>query len=107
VLSTELNDRLDSTLASWPARRSSVEWDDWSPAWRERLLYLGSRCRLEQADVPGTRELADAWRRLSQLHRHYTTLAVQFSKEIGPWADGLHQAMETVRKTVPPPAPAQ
>lgn len=102
VLSTELNERLDSTLASWPARRSSVEWDDWSPAWRERLLSLGAKCRLEKADVAGTRELAEAWRRLAQLHRHYTTLAVQFSKEIGPYADGVHQAMEAVRKTAPP-----
>lgn len=102
VLSTELNRRLDATLASWPARRSGVEWEDWSPAWRERLLRVGARCRLAQADVPAAADLSDAWRRLGQLHRHYTTLAVQFSKEIGPYADGLHQAMEKARKSTPP-----
>jgi hypothetical protein len=101
VLSTELNDRLDATLASWPARRSSVEWEDWSPAWRERLLKVAARCRLDEGDAPGTADLRVAFLKLAQLHRHYTTLAVQFSKEIGPYADGLHQAMEKARRSSP------
>jgi len=105
VLSTELNHRLDETLASWPARRSSVEWEDWSPAWRERLLKVGARCRLQQGDAPDTADLAAAWHSLEQLHRQYTTLAVQFSKEIGPFADGLHQAMEKARRSSPAAPP--
>ena len=105
LLSTELNRRLDSTLASWPARRSSVEWEDWSPAWQQRLRDVGARCRLEEQDVPAAARLRVAWKRLAQLHRHYTTLAVQFSKEIGPNADALHDAMEQARKSVASPAP--
>lgn len=105
ALSTELNRRLDATLASWPARRSSVEWEDWSTEWRERLLGVGARCRLEEGDVPAAAHLREAWRRLGELHRNYTTLAVQFSKETGPYADRLHQAMEKARKSTPPPAP--
>jgi hypothetical protein len=101
LLSTELNGRLDATLASWPARRSSVEWEDWSPAWHQRFLDVGAHCRLAEGDVPSTAALREAWDRLGSLHRHYTTLAVQFSKEIGPNADALHDAMEKARKSVP------
>jgi hypothetical protein len=101
-LSAELNRRLDATLAGWPARHSSVEWEDWSPAWRQRLLVVGARCRLEEGDVPQAADLQQAWLRLGQLHRQYTTLAVQFSKEIGPWADSLHQAIEKARASLPP-----
>lgn len=104
-LSTELNRRLDSTLASWPARRSSVEWEDWSPAWHQKMLDVASRCRLQERDVPAAVDLRDAWTKLWQLHRHYTTLAVQFSKEIGPYADGLHAAMEKARRSTPPAPP--
>lgn len=100
-LSTELNKTLDATLASWPARRSSVEWEDWSPNWRGRLLNVGARCRLSKGDVSGTAELQLAYQRLSELHRHYTTLAVQFSKEIGPHADALNEAMRRARNSIP------
>lgn len=100
VLSKELNRRLNDTLASWPARRSSVQWEDWSPAWRTKLLALDARCRLSQGDVSGTKELKAAYQRLSELHRHYTTLAVQFSKEIGPSADRLQAAMKRARQSV-------
>ena len=99
-LNTELNNRLDAMLSSWPARRSGVEWEDWSPAWRGRLLAVGSRCRLSEGDAPGTRELAVAWERLFELHRHYTTLAVQFSGEIGPHSDKVHHAMDDARRAV-------
>ncbi|MGC4114080.1 MAG: hypothetical protein QM765_05360 [Myxococcales bacterium] len=102
-LSTELNNRLDATLASWPARRSSVEWEDWSPAWHQRFLDVGAHCRLAEGDVPAAAALREAWSRLGALHRHYTTLAVQFSKEIGPNADALHDAMERARKSMPVP----
>ncbi len=100
VLSRELNRRLNETLASWPARRSSVQWEDWSPAWRSKLLRLDARCRLSQGDVSGTKELNAAYQRLSELHSHYTTLAVQFSKEIGPSADRLHAAMRKARESI-------
>lgn len=100
-LSTELNGRLDATLASWPAKRSSVEWEDWSPAWHQRFLDVGARCRLAEGDVPAAAGLREAWRKLGSLHRHYTTLAVQFSKEIGPNADALHDAMEKARRSMP------
>ena len=102
-LSGELNRRLDAALAAWPARRSSADWEDWSPEWRQRLLRVGARCRLEEGDVPRAADLREAYLRLTQLHRQYTTLAVQFSKEIGPWADSVHQAMEKARASLHPP----
>lgn len=89
----ELNERLEATLLSRPARKSSAEWEAWSPTWRSRLLAAGARCRLQQGDAPGTRELSRAFDQLSEVHRHYTTLAVQYAKEIGPFTDELHQSM--------------
>jgi hypothetical protein len=105
ALFLEQNERLDATLASQPARRSSVEWEDWSPQWRERLLQVGARCRLSRGDAEGSRKLKAVYDRLLELHRHYTTLAVQFSKEIGPYSDTLHQALEKARESVSHPAP--
>ncbi|MGI5865774.1 MAG: hypothetical protein ACOX6T_27460 [Myxococcales bacterium] len=104
-LYAELYGKLEATLSSSPARRSSVEWDEWSPDWRTRLLQAGAPCRLSVGDVPGTAEMKVAYDRLFALHRHYTTLAVQFSKEIGPHSDKLHQAMEKARRSVPAAAP--
>jgi hypothetical protein len=93
ALYRELNERLEATLLSRPARKSSAEWEEWSPSWRARLLAAGARCRLHEGDAPGTVELHRAFRQLSEVHRHYTTLAVQYAKEIGPFADELHQTM--------------
>jgi hypothetical protein len=92
----ELNERLEATLLSRPARKSSAEWEEWSPSWRARLLASGARCRLEQGDAPGTAELRRSFRKLSEVHRHYTTLAVQYAKEIGPFTDELHQSMQRI-----------
>jgi hypothetical protein len=94
ALYRELNERLEATLLSRPARRSSAEWEQWSPSWRSRLLAAGARCRLQEGDAPGTLELRRAFRELSEVHRHYTTLAVQYAKEIGPSTDELHQSMQ-------------
>lgn len=96
ALYRELNERLEATLLSRPARRSSAEWEAWSPSWRSRLLAAGARCRLQQGDVPGSRELRRAFEQLSEVHRHYTTLAVQYAKEIGPFTDELSQTMRRI-----------
>lgn len=96
ALYRELNERLEATLLSRPARRSSAEWEKWSPSWRSRLLAAGARCRLQQGDAPGTSELRHAFDQLSEVHRHYTTLAVQYAKEIGPFTDELHQTMRVL-----------
>ena len=87
-------------MGSWPAKRSSVEWEAWSPLWRARLLEVGARCRLVEGDAPGALHLKAVYRGLSELHRHYTTLAVQFSKEIGPHADRLRQSMDLARESL-------
>ncbi len=89
----ELNERLEATLFSGPARKSSAEWEQWSPSWRARLVIAGARCRLQKGDAPGTDELRRAFTELSEVHRHYTTLAVQYAKEIGPFTDQLHESM--------------
>jgi len=100
-LRAELKMQMDATLASSPARLSSSGWDDWSPGWRQRLLNAGAQCRLSVGDVPGSAELKQVYEGLSELHRHYTTLAVQFSKEIGPHSDRLSQAVDRARETLP------
>ena len=90
----ELTERLGATLESQQARRSSVEFEDWSPLWRQRMLEVGARCRLGLGDAPGSQVLKEAFEHMLELHRHYTTLAVQFSKEIGPFAEHTRLAME-------------
>jgi hypothetical protein len=100
-LYTELTERMEATLQSTRARSSSEEWEDWSPQWRQRVLDVGSRCRLEQGDVNGAEPMHHAWHELLALHRHYTTLAVQFSKEIGPFAERMRQTMAKARSAVP------
>ncbi len=101
-LFNELNDRMEAALQSSKAHLSSQEWEDWSPGWRQRVLDTGARCRLSPGDVPGSQPVAEAFRRLLELHRHYTTLAVQFSKEIGPFAEQTRQALEQARGAVAP-----
>jgi hypothetical protein len=64
---------------------------------------VGARCRLDQGDVPDARPLKVAYDRLRALHRHYTTMAVQFSKEIGPHADKLERAMVRARQAIAAP----
>jgi hypothetical protein len=100
ALYVELNERLNSAVGTLPAKRSSAEWEDWSPQWRARRLAVGARCRLEERDVPAARPLVEPYQRLGQLHRHYTTLAVQFSKETGPHSDALFEAMKQAREAV-------
>lgn len=104
ALHGELNERLNSTIGILPAKRSSAEWEDWSPQWRARRLAVGARCRLEEGDVAVAHPLKEAYERLGQLHRHYTTLAVQFSKETGPHSEALFQAMKKAREAVAVPS---
>lgn len=100
VLHAELNAQMNQTLGSQPARTGRLQWEDWSPGWRTRLLAVGARCRLETGDVPAAKAIKEAYDRLGLLHRHYTTLAVQFSKEIGPHSEKLFKAMESARKSI-------
>ncbi len=100
-----LNARLDATLASSPARKSGADWESWSPTWRTELLQVGARCRLEQDDLSQARSAADLYRRLLALHRHYTTLVVQFSNEIGPHSDNLMRALQRATTAQAPSAP--
>ncbi|MGI5863447.1 MAG: hypothetical protein ACOX6T_15525 [Myxococcales bacterium] len=100
VLYAELSGQMNQTIGSQPARSSRLQWEDWSPGWRTRLRAVGARCRLETGDVPGAKAIKEAYDRLGLLHRHYTTLAVQFSKEIGPHADKLYKAMESAQKSI-------
>lgn len=99
-LYAELRLRLEALFVSLPARQSSVAWEAWSPAWRARLLGVNARCRLDENDVPEAAPLRAAYLGLSRLHRHYTTLSVQFSQEIGPYSDQLNEAMERARASI-------
>lgn len=103
-LHAELRSRLETIFVRTPAqssaRKANVEWEAWSPAWRARLLDVGARCRLEENDVPEAAPIRAAYLGLGQLHRHYTTLSVQFSQEIGPSSDRLNAAMEKARTSV-------
>ena len=99
-LYAELRLRLEALFVSLPARQSSVEWEAWSPAWRTRLLDVSARCRLDENDVPEAAPLTAAYEGLIRLHQHYTTLSVQFSKEIGPYSDQLNAAMDNAREAI-------
>ena len=65
-------------------------------------MAVGAQCRLAQGDAPGARALKPVYDRLVQVHRQYTTLAVQYSKEIGPLVDKLQQGMTNARGLLPP-----
>lgn len=100
ALYAELRLRLETLFVSLPARQSGVEWEAWSPAWRTRLLDVSARCRLDENDVPEAAPLRAAYLGLDRLHRHYTTLSVQFSQEIGPYSDQLNEAMTKARASI-------
>ncbi len=89
-LNAELKAKMNDVFAATPARHSNeTTWETWSPGWRDKLMRVSSLCRLEENDVPVAQPLHQPYLDLIQLHRLYTTLAVQFAQGTGPTSDRL------------------
>lgn len=96
----QLHTQIQTLIRTRPVEAGRVAWEEWSPGWRAKLLEVGARCRLEVGDVPGSRNLKVAFDRLKAVHRQYTTMVTQYSKEIGPHIDSLDLAMKQARESV-------
>ncbi len=100
ALNTQLHEQISKLVETRPVSAGRAGWEEWSPGWRAELLKIGAQCRLEAGDVPGSSKLKLAFEKLTSVHRQYTTLVTQYSKEIGPHLDSLDEAMGQARESV-------
>jgi len=99
-LYAELTEQLQAVPVAKPGAAQDEAWEAWIPAWRRRLLTIGSQCRLINGTPPEATALREAYRELDQLQPLFTTHVVQFAREIGPRVDRTRAALEKAKQSV-------
>lgn len=95
ALFTELEGHRRALSDVKPVKLSAQDWVSFRQGWVQRLRDAQSTCAVESRSRTDLRELFE---RLDRLMDLYTTHAVQYAGEVGPFVDGFREAMDKARK---------